>query len=107
MFAQLGSFLNEGKIMVLSFEELESYNQDEVRVPMIGNDIHHLSSLYSEATLDDVCAGSKVLAGLCQVLSCVNHLQNVVYELLGCCDKDTTWLLTVFSSFASMLNNEV
>jgi hypothetical protein len=102
VFAQLGSFLNEGKVMMLSFEELESFNQDDFKVPMVGNGTHCMSFLYSEATLEDVSAGSKVLAGLCQVLSCVNHLQHVVYELLGCCDKDTTWLLTVFSSFASI-----
>ena len=87
--------------MVLTFKELECFNLDDFRAPRVGNDINYMSFLYSEATLEDVCAGSKVLAGLCQVLSCVNHLQNVVYELLGCCDKDTTWLLTVFSSFAS------
>lgn len=101
-FTQLGRFLNEGKVILMTFQELKDPNQDALSVARVINGKNHLSYQYSEATLEDIHAGSKVLAALCQVLSCVTHLQNVVYEVLGWCDKDTMWLLTVFSSFASV-----
>lgn len=100
MFIQLGRFLNEGKIILMRFQGIEVLTQDiYISASMIeckGLFSYH----YAEATLEDAHAGSKVLAGLCQLFSCVSHLQTVVYEVLGWCDKDAAWLLTIFSSFA-------
>lgn len=105
IFAQLGRFLIQGEAMLVTLHGSMNYCQDALSFARVFQDQKHHSHQYIEATLEDIHAGGKVLAALCQVLSCVTHLQNIVYEVLGWCDKDIMWLLTVFSSFSSICGN--
>eukprot|EP00250_Pteridium_aquilinum_P013266 c21240_g1_i1 orf=135-4172(+) len=102
IFAQLERFLIQGEAMLITLHGVISPCEDALSVARVIHDKKHHSYQYTEATLKDIHAGGKVLAALCQVLSCVTHLQNIVYEVLGWCDKDVMWLLTVFSSFSSI-----
>ncbi|KAI5066219.1 hypothetical protein GOP47_0018843 [Adiantum capillus-veneris] len=102
ILAQLGRFLIQGKAMLVTLQETVSPCEDPLGVAKVFHDKNQCKYEYFEATLGDIYAGGKVLAALCQVLACVTHLQNIVYEVLGWCDKDIIWLLTVFSSFSSI-----
>ncbi|KAI5072205.1 hypothetical protein GOP47_0012311 [Adiantum capillus-veneris] len=102
ILAQLGRFLIQGEAMLVTLKGTVSPCEDPLGVARVFHDKNQCKYEYFEATLGDIYAGGKVLAALCQVLACVTHLQNIVYEVLGWCDKDIIWLLTVFSSFSSI-----
>ncbi|MCO5572042.1 hypothetical protein L7F22_025793 [Adiantum nelumboides] len=100
--AQLSRFLIQGEAMLVTLQGTVTSCEDPLGVARAIHDKNQCMFEYFKAALEDIYAGGKVLAALCQVLACVAHLQNIVYEVLGWCDKDIIWLLTVFSSFSSI-----
>lgn len=102
ILGQLRRFLIQGEAMLVTLQGSITPCKDALGVARVIHDKRQCTYQYFEATLEDLYAGGKVLAALCQVLACVTHLQNIVYEVLGWCDKDIMWLLTVFSSFSSI-----
>ncbi|MCO5577959.1 hypothetical protein L7F22_031796 [Adiantum nelumboides] len=102
ILAQLSRFLIQGEAMLVTLQGTVTSCEDPLGFARAIYDKKQCMFEYFEAALEDIYAGGKVLAALCQVLACVAHLQNIVYEVLGWCDKDIIWLLTVFSSFSSI-----